>query len=127
MAWTITYGASSVSLADGPEKTTNTITANTKEISVPGENMLLIFGKKAEQLVWDGTLAVGGKTAQTLINEYINVLKDFIYRQVTLSGTIGDDGTWVLTGVNRNLVKDSPYLVKYKLTFLNSATLIVVG
>lgn len=126
MSWTITYGASSVVLPDSPSKITKKSGANIKEIPVPGQNMLLVFGKKATSMSWDGEIAINGSDMTALIATYDAYLDDFLYHTVTLSNT-WFDGTWVLSANDSTFDKGITSMYKYKLEFVDSATIIEVA
>lgn len=127
MAWTITYSGSSVVLPEEPEKATLKYGSNIKEISVPGQNMLLVFGDKADVLTWTGKLTGAGKSNSDLMTDYIKVLKDFMHQEVTISGTSMYDDTWVLNSVVSDIKKSTYGLIDYKIEFIDSDSVIIVG
>ena len=134
MTWDITYGGNTVSLPNEsiPNKVRRRYSAVIKDLSIPGEATLMLWGTKGEVMEWIGVLTDGAKTNDQLYTDYVTgatKLEGFLRREVSIGGTTPTrySGSWVLTDADIEERGGVVKLLWYKLTFTKGGMYIPVG
>lgn len=125
MSWQV----GGITLPHGPKKISPKYTAYRKIINVPGQGpVVIMYGRKVDQMIWEGTITESGKTLAELEKDYINPLDGYTHCQVTVvaPGT-RYDGIWILDIFQYWEVGGKISKYRYKATFIKGQTHVIIA